>query len=136
MSDTGLAARIAPPEGQVEARLQLRWRDVDSLGHTTNSVYHDFLAEIRSRAIEGLLGLDPTTFVLARVELDHRNEVRLAEREVIVTARIVRIGRRSITVEHEVLRPDRTVAAAGSSVLVGWDREARAARDLDELAAH
>jgi acyl-CoA thioesterase FadM len=51
---------------------------------------------------------------------------------VVVRSRIADVGRTSLTFEQDVLGPDGDVAAACRSVLVAWDREARAARPIDD----
>jgi hypothetical protein len=40
------------------------------------------------------------------------------------------VGRTSVTVEHDLLLPDGTVAASGRSIMVAWDGERRGAREL------
>ena len=110
--------------------LPLRWRDIDALGHINQAVYHEFLEEGRGALfmplIEASGGFE---FVLARVELDYRHEVRLADRAVDVITRVERIGRTSVTVANEIRAGDR-LAAEGQSILVAWDGAGRRAREL------
>jgi acyl-CoA thioesterase FadM len=70
--------------------------------------------------------------VIAHVSIDYKREIVQGAREVIVRSRIAEVGRTSISFEQDVLGPDGEVAAACKSVLVAWDREARAARPIDE----
>jgi acyl-CoA thioester hydrolase len=118
---------------EASTRVTLRWRDMDGLGHLNQSVYHELLEEGRTAlfASLGAIGED-FSFVLARVELDYRREVRRADRHVGVIVRVERVGRTSVTVTHDVLLPDGTVAAEGRSVLVAWDPEGRRARELSD----
>ena len=117
-------------------RIAIRWRDLDMLGHLNQAVYHELLEEARAELIRGL-GEQGFAFVLARVELDHRHEVRRDHGHVDVVAELGRVGRSSITIDHRVSLPDGTVAAEGTSVLVAWDPQARRSRALsdDERAA-
>lgn len=120
--------------------IPLRWRDMDMLGHLNQSVYHELLEEGRGALLTALAegrGQPHHTYVLARVELDYRAEVRRDHEEVEIVVRTARVGTKSLTLEHDVLLPDGAVAATGRSVLVGWDATARAARELgpDERAA-
>jgi acyl-CoA thioester hydrolase len=114
-------------------RMPIRWRDIDALGHVNQSVYHELLEEGRGALFEPLIaaagGFD---FVLARVELDYRREVRHTDREVDVVTSVEAIGRTSVTVHNEIRLLDGTVAAAGRGVLVAWDSEARRSRPLTE----
>ena len=114
-------------------RMPLRWRDIDELGHVNQSVYHELLEDGRgalfSPLIDELGGFD---FVLARVELDYRREIRHADGAVDVVTWVEAIGRTSVTLGNEIRLPDGAVAASGRSVLVAWDRQARRSRPLSE----
>ena len=123
-------ASDAPLEARV--RIALRWRDMDMLGHLNQAVYHEYLEEGRAALMASLGEGNRFPFVLARVELDYHAEVRRAHREVEVVARVERVGNSSLTVSHDVVLPDGTVAASGSSVFVAWDVEARGSRALTD----
>lgn len=113
--------------------IPLRWRDIDGLGHLNQSVYHELLEEARAAFVAVRVGDEAAeNWVMARVELDYRHEVRHEDGTVDVAVRVGRIGRSAITLEHEVLLPGGRVAAEGSSVLVAWDPARRAARPLTE----
>jgi acyl-CoA thioester hydrolase len=122
----------AAPPVSTRVRLGLRWRDMDMLGHVNQSVYHELLEEGRAALFASLGEAAAFAFVLVRVELDHLREVRRDAAHVDVDVRAVAAGRSSVTVEHDVLLPDGTVAASGRSVLVAWDLEARASRELSD----
>ena len=70
--------------------------------------------------------------MLARVELDHRQEIRRDHGPVTVALRVEAVGRSSVSVAHEIIRADGAVAAEGRSVLVAWDRDARRSRPLTD----
>jgi acyl-CoA thioester hydrolase len=117
-------------------RMQVRWRDIDRLGHLNQSVYHEFLEEARAGLMTDLVrrfgGGERGAWVVVRVELDYRAEVRKDHGEVDVVARIGHVGTTSIRVDHEIVLPDGTIAATGSTVLVAWDREARGKRAVTD----
>jgi acyl-CoA thioester hydrolase len=122
--------------------VQLRWRDMDMLGHLNQSVYHELLEEGRAALMTEVIrraGADHShgAFVLAHVDLDYHAEVRKDHREVEVVVRVAGVGTSSIRLEHEVRLPDGSVAASGKTVLVGWDPAKRGKRALTqaELAA-
>ncbi len=121
-------------EGQITERVSLRWRDIDVLGHLNQSVYHEFLEEGRTALIEQIATDAPVgekgAWVLAHVELDHRTEIRREDGEVDVVVWVDRVGSKSLTLGNEVRKLDGTVCAAGKTVIVGWDPEARGAREL------
>jgi acyl-CoA thioester hydrolase len=87
------------------------------MGHANNAVFSTYLEQAR---IAILGGLEP--FILARVEIDFRSELRAGE-EIEVRSRCPRIGTKSFDLEHEIWAGDRLVAAA-KSVLVGYDYRA------------
>jgi len=118
-------------------RVQLRWRDMDMLGHLNQSVYHEMIEEGRIALIVELMrraGNDHGSggYVLAHVDLDHRAEVRKDHGEVDIVMRLAHVGTSSVQIDHEVRLPDGTVAASGKSVLVAWDPVTRAKRTLSD----
>jgi acyl-CoA thioester hydrolase len=116
-----------------ETRLPTRWTDFDSLGHVTHAAYPVFLDEARDAVLTATVGpFSDFAWVIAHVSLDYKHEIVQGTREVVVRSRIAEVGRTSLTFEQEVLRPDGEVAAVCRSVLVAWDRDARAARPIDE----
>jgi acyl-CoA thioester hydrolase len=110
-------------------RIPIRWRDIDALGHVNNAVYLTYLEELLTVVLGPVFGDD---YVSARVELDFRNEVRLADRELHGTATIERIGNSSVSVSFAFARRDGVVALEGRGVLVAWDPEARRSRPLTD----
>lgn len=122
-TDRGHVSRVTIP---------LRHRDIDTLGHLNQAMYHVFLEEARARLLVDLFGDLEAGWVLARVELDHRHEVRMADGHVHVEAWVARVGRSSIGVGSRILLDDGTVTAEGTTVLVGWDPESRGARTLTD----
>jgi acyl-CoA thioesterase FadM len=113
-------------------RVQLRWSDLDTLGHVNASRYHDFLEQARSKMFEAREGGDDEGYVLARIELDHVGELSDGEGEVVVAFGIAEVGSTSVRVEHEIRGPDGRVVARGSSVVVGWDQRRRTKRIIGD----
>jgi len=95
-------------------RDRVRFRDCDAMGHVNNAVYSTYLEEARI----GVLG-DLIDFILARVEIDFRSELRNGE-EVEVRSRCSRVGTKSFDLEH-VISADGRVVAEAKSVLVVYD---------------
>lgn len=97
-------------------RERVRFRDCDAMGHVNNAVYSTFLEEARIDVLGGL-----SEFILARIEIDFRSELRMGE-EIEVGTRCSRIGAKSFDLEHEI-RADGRLAAQARSVLVAYDYE-------------
>ena len=93
---------------------RVRFRDCDAMGHVNNAVYSTFLEESRIDLLGGLVD-----FILARVEIDFRSELRVGE-EIEVRTRCSRVGTKSFELQHEIHAGGR-LAAEAKSVLVGYD---------------
>jgi acyl-CoA thioester hydrolase len=123
-------------EPLTEVTIALRYRDLDTLGHVNQSIYHVLLEDARIGFLRSLFGGD-ARMVVARVEIDYRHEVRIADHAVTVTTGVQRVGGSSVTLTSRMTTPSGTVAADAVSVLVAWDPEQRTSRRLtdDEHAA-
>jgi acyl-CoA thioester hydrolase len=104
-------------------RDRVRFRDCDAMGHVNNAVYSTYLEEARI----GVLG-ELIDFILARVEIDFRSELRNGE-DVEVRTRCSRIGTKSFDLEHVISADGRLVADA-KSVLVSYDYELGASIEM------
>jgi acyl-CoA thioester hydrolase len=117
-----------------EKRIEIRWRDVDAYDHVNNAVYATYLEECRDEWLARALGDagDVWDYVLARVAIDFRRELRLADDAVVVTCRLERIGSSSLTLREEIRFLDGTVAAESEAVLVARDRSTGRSRPLTD----
>jgi acyl-CoA thioester hydrolase len=117
-----------------EKRIEIRWRDVDAYEHVNNAVYATYLEECRDEWLEGALGDvgDPWDFVLARVAIDFRRELRLEDEEVVVSCRLDRIGTSSVTLREEIRSRDGELSAESEAVIVARDRVNGGSRELRE----
>ena len=113
------------PEFTWIQRERVRFRDCDAMGHVNNAVYSTYLEQARI----GILG-DLEPFILARVEIDFRAELRAGE-DVEVRSRCSHVGTKSFELEHQIWTDDRLVADA-KSVLVGYDYQAGASVPLTD----
>jgi acyl-CoA thioester hydrolase len=97
-------------------RERVRFGDCDPMGHVNNAAYSTYLEQARIGVLQNL-----GHFILARVEIDFRSELRPGD-EIEIRSRCSRIGTKSFDLEHEI-HCDGRVAAQGKSVLVGYDYE-------------
>lgn len=107
-----------------EHQVHVRWRDVDALGHVNHAVFLTYLEEGRDAFFQQVFGGEPD-YVVARVEVDLRAEVRFTEREVTVRLAVERLGTTSLTTRETVLTRAGETAAEARVVTVRWDRRAR-----------
>lgn len=108
-----------------EHHVSVRWRDTDALGHVNNAVYLTYLEEARDAFYLQALG-DPI-YVVVRLEIDFRNEVRHDDRTVRVQIAVERLGKTSLTTRETLRTVDGKVAAEARVITVRWDQEVRAA---------
>ncbi len=104
--------------------LEVRYRDLDPLGHVNNAVYLSYIELARVRYFEllgiagGAMGEGPAPLV-ARAEIDYLRPVLLGQR-VRVGARIERLGRTSFTMAYLVAADGEPAARARTvHVMVG-----------------
>src|SRR5918912_3519832 len=106
-------------------RERVRFRDCDAIGHVNNAVFSTYLEEARIGVLGGL-----APFILARVEIDFRSQLRAGE-EIEIGSRCSRVGQKSFDLEHQILADGRVVADA-KSVLVAYDYETEASVPLTD----
>jgi acyl-CoA thioester hydrolase len=116
-----------------EKRVEIRWRDVDAFGHVNNAVYATYLEECRDEWLERGLGDDQAAwdFVVARLAIDFRRELRLEDDEVLVRCGLARLGTASVTTTETILARGE-VAAEAEAVLVARNPERDGSRPLTE----
>jgi acyl-CoA thioester hydrolase len=107
-----------------EQAVDVRWRDVDALGHVNHAVFLTYLEVGRDAFYSHALGGDPD-YVVARIEIDLRAEVRYLDRRVTVRIAVERLGSTSLTTRETILTPSRQVAAEARVVTVRWDPSRR-----------
>jgi acyl-CoA thioester hydrolase len=119
-----------------EKRIDIRWRDLDALGHVNQAVYQTYGEEIVDAWFRDVLDLpkgDVWDYVVVRLATDYRSELRLVDEYVVGSARVVRIGTSSVTIALELRAgSDGRIAAETEVVFVVWDTAARKARPLTE----
>src|ERR671917_1387252 len=78
----------------IETVVPIRWRDMDAYGHVNHVVYLTYLEEARDAAIAQILRETPGDggYVVARVAIDYRRELRLADSPVVVSCTVTTIG--------------------------------------------
>ena len=106
-----------------EHQVGVRWRDTDALGHVNNAVYLTYLEEARDAFY--LLAVGDPIYVVVRIEIDFRAEIRHGDRTVRVEIAIERLGTTSLTTRETLWTADGAVAAEARVVTVRWNQDAR-----------
>ncbi len=117
-----------------ERRIEIRWSDLDAYAHVYHPVYLSYLEAARDQWLDRVFGLGGRVwdYVVARVAIDYRGALRLADGAAVVRCGLKRIGRSSFTTEEEVLAPDGRLAVEAEVVLVAWDAASGRSRLLSE----
>ena len=102
--------------------IEVRFRDVDALGHVNHAVVVSYLEVARYAWWRDFLkerGFQSEGFLIARVEVDYRAPIHLGD-EVVVELGCPRVGRTSFDLDYRVRCKDRLLAE-GRTVQVMLD---------------
>jgi acyl-CoA thioester hydrolase len=113
--------------------VEMRFSDVDAMGHVNNATYLTYLESARLAWWMKVTGSDDLTtlrMILARTEIDYRSPTGFGDRPV-VGVRCASLGRSSFVLEFRVeeARSGRLLAEA-RKVLVHYDYAARVSSPL------
>ncbi|GAA4434142.1 thioesterase family protein [Bremerella cremea] len=108
------------------AKVPVQWGDMDSFQHVNNTVYLRWFETSRVRYLE-VSGLNPIMEatgcgpILASVHCNYRKQLRYPD-EVLIGARMVKLGGTSMKVEHVVYSvQQQQLVADGESGVVYFD---------------
>lgn len=114
--------------------IEVRFRDMDSMGHVNNAVYFTYFENARIaywRAVPAIRSRRSLDYILARAECDFRSPAT-AEDALACLVRVSSFGRSSFTFEY-LLRDGRSgrAVAEGRTVQALYDYALRKTRPLD-----
>jgi acyl-CoA thioester hydrolase len=114
--------------------VDVRFRDMDSMGHVNNAVYFTYFENARIaywRAVPGVRSRRNLDYILARAECDFRSPTTI-EDELVCHVRVASFGRSSFVFDY-LLRDERSgrIVAEGRTVQVMYDYVVRKSRPLD-----
>lgn len=109
--------------------VQVRWPDLDSLGHVNHSAILVYLEVGRDAclATRQILGDD---YVVRHCEVDYRSEVKPTGPYVVYEWERAQLGRSSIRTTERLLDSDGQCAVEATFTLVMWDPRERSTRPL------
>lgn len=126
-------------EQRFTVEVDLRWGDMDPLGHVNNVQYHRLLEEARIRAFQtwfhtsGNERTMRTGVLLARHEIEYLAQLTYRPEPVHVQLWVTRIGGASWEVAAEIRdEGGEMIYARAESTLVAFDMSAQRPRKLDE----
>ena len=112
-------------------RVQLRWRDLDALGHVNHPVVLTYLEEGRDAFLK-VHGIGREEYVVGRCSVTFASEIDLRLESVTVECAVRDVGRSSITTSERILDDEGEVMVEAEFGLVLWDPTARATRPITD----
>ena len=108
-----------------EIIIQIRFKDVDSMGHVNNAVYFTYFEQGRLEFYMKNFGPDAFKiypFILARAEANFLKEIKLTEEKVKLKMWIGEFGNKSFKFYYELVSMDeKSKFAEGKTVQVFYD---------------
>lgn len=107
----------------VKTDIQLRYSDIDMLGHVSNNKYGEFLEMGRIQWSQSIPGNEQTASVVVNLNINYRGEIKFSD-TVYVKTWCTKVGTTSVNLIQEVYANDRCVNST-TAVLVGFDTTTR-----------
>jgi acyl-CoA thioester hydrolase len=89
--------------------IQVRFKDIDRLGHVNNANHHVFIETARVQFFTEKFGKENDFskhgVILAHTEIDYIKPIFLFDK-VFVTIKVTRLGNKSFDLEHYILKQD------------------------------
>ena len=117
-----------------ETTVDVRFRDIDAMGHVNNAVYATYAEQARVDYFEAVVDRDLSAIgsVLATISIDYHRPIEIDDGPLTVEISVPRLGESSIPMQYGIRTADGEVAAEIESVQVAYDREAGESRPIPE----
>jgi acyl-CoA thioester hydrolase len=112
-------------------RVQVRWRDLDALGHVNHTAVLTYLEEGRDAMLEEH-GIGRYEYVVGRCSVSFRREIDSEIKAVTVQCGVLELGRSSLTTSERILDDEGEVVVEAEFRLVLWDAEQRGSRPISD----
>lgn len=117
--------------------VQLRFNDIDALGHVNNSVYFTFYDLGKARYFEAVkrtpISWTDADMVIANINANFLSPVFMHEPIAVETA-TVSIGNKSLKVAQRIINTDtKEIKATCETILVGFDIATSTAKEISEI---
>jgi acyl-CoA thioesterase FadM len=112
-------------------RVQMRWRDLDGLGHVSHNVAIIYLEEGRDAFLEKH-GISRRDYVVGRCTVSYVGEIVPAMGSVLAECSVRELGRSSLTTAERLVGDDGEVLVEAEFGLVLWDAERRSPRPITD----
>jgi len=112
-------------------RVQVRWQDLDGLGHVNHTVVLTYLEEGRDAWLERH-GIRRDEYVVGRCSVNFRHEIDGHAKTVTVQCGLRELGRSSLTTAERIVDDAGQVAVDAEFALGLWDPQQRGARPISD----
>ena len=120
--------------------IQIRFKDIDALGHVNNANHLTYFELARIRFFEDLIGAEidwrKAGMILARVTVDYKAPVYMKD-EIFVETKFIRAGNTSFELAYELIKKENDdseiLLATGTSVIVCYSYEEKKPVPVPEL---
>ena len=112
-------------------RVQLRWRDLDGLGHVNHTVVLTYLEEGRD-AFLAERGIRRDEYVVGKCAIRFLDEIDAELATVTVQTSVRELGRSSVATSERILGRDGKVVVEAEFDLVLWDPQQRGSRRITD----
>jgi acyl-CoA thioester hydrolase len=112
-------------------RVQVRWRDLDGLGHVNHAAVLTYLEEGRDVWLASH-GIARDEYVVGRCNVDFRHEIDPSSRTVTVECAATKVGRSSVTTSERILDEGGRVVVEAEFGLVLWNPRERGSRPISD----
>ena len=118
--------KIMNKKNRFSITLDVRFRDLDAMGHVNNATYFTYMEEARKEFFNHLFNYsspEDYPFILAGISCNFKKPVRLEDNSLAEDIWLTHLGRKSFTFGYEFYRPGDPawIFATGKSVQVFYD---------------
>jgi acyl-CoA thioester hydrolase len=112
-------------------RVQVRWRDLDALGHVNHAAVLTYLEEGRD-AMLAEHGISRHEYVVGHCSVSFHREIDAEVEAVTVQCGVLELGRSSLTTSERIVDAKGDAVVEAEFRLVLWDAQQRGSRPISD----
>ena len=109
---------------KIEHKIEVRFRDIDSMGHVNNAVYLSYFEQARMTWFKELVGVEwnwiDAGILVARHEIDYKVPISLND-EITISTWCESLGNSSLVTAYEIMKGENILCTQGKTVIVCFD---------------
>ena len=113
--------------GKVEHEVQVRWQDLDGLGHVNHAVVLTYLEEGRDVFLREH-GIPRDEYVVGRCSISFNGEIGPSQQSVRVSCGVREVGRKSVRTAERIVDASGEPVVEAEFDLVLWDPRGHSSR--------